>query len=473
MRTACRYGERLESHRAALGALAQIRTALFTALAAAPPAQALGLATGEASARLVEDVGALETWLVRQSSRWGAGAALMVGVALAGLAGWRCAAATAGFFIASVTIAWLIAQFTARRRGAALQQAAGRLKDESFALLTAAPELVAYELQDWAAERIAAEGQALAAAHQRLAAIEAMQASLMSTLSATAAVSVLLLARGAPLPLAALAVLAAVATLDGGVGLVRGLLRDGAAAEAARRLDPILAPPQSPPSPRPARAPPGLGPTCFALKLRRPGGGFVALAPGERLAVTGRSGAGKTTLMEKLVKLQDCDPGELALGGWDIARLTPQAARAAFAYAAQSAQLLSGAVAENLRLGAPTACEADLWTALFDAGLDARVEALPGRLEAQIGEGGERLSGGERRRLALARALLKPAPWLLLDEPTEGLDAQTEALVIERLRRRLQRTRQGLILVSHRPAPLTLCTRTLEIGVQNAWPDAA
>jgi ATP-binding cassette subfamily C protein CydC len=73
----------------------------------------------------------------------------------------------------------------------------------------------------------------------------------------------------------------------------------------------------------------------------------------------------------------------------------------------------------------------------------------------------------------LARALLKPAPWLLLDEPTEGLDADTEALVIERLRRRLHRTRQGLILVSHRPAPRTLCTRTLAIDATAAWPEAA
>ena len=81
-----------------------------------------------------------------------------------------------------------------------------------------------------------------------------------------------------------------------------------------------------------------------------------------------------------------------------------------------------------------------------------------------IGAGGERLSGGERRRLGLARAYLRRAPWLLLDEPTEGLDAQTEAAVVEALERRLTRLRQGVVIASHRPAPLMLCAKNLIVA---------
>ena len=93
-----------------------------------------------------------------------------------------------------------------------------------------------------------------------------------------------------------------------------------------------------------------------------------------------------------------------------------------------------------------------------DACLAAKVRALPHGLDSWIGEDGVRLSGGERRRLSLARAYLAPAPWLLLDEPTEALDAQTEAQVVARLLARLERTGQGLVVVTHRPALLAVCT---------------
>jgi ATP-binding cassette subfamily C protein CydC len=121
-------------------------------------------------------------------------------------------------------------------------------------------------------------------------------------------------------------------------------------------------------------------------------------------------------------------------------------------------------VAENLRLASPDAEDAALWDALADAQLDARVRRLPQGLATWIGNGGELLSGGERRRLSLARAYLRPAPWLLLDEPTEGLDRRTAAELVAALDRRLTRNGQGAIIVSHRPGPLTLCPVTLEVS---------
>ncbi|MEG1453846.1 ATP-binding cassette domain-containing protein, partial [Brevundimonas sp.] len=147
----------------------------------------------------------------------------------------------------------------------------------------------------------------------------------------------------------------------------------------------------------------------------------------------------------------------IRLDGNDLTQVSPQQARALFSYAPQQAQFITGTVAQNLRLAAPTAADEDLWAALEDACLAPRILQSPQGLNMQLGENARYLSGGERRRLGLARAYLRHAPFLVLDEPTEGLDAATEACIIERLDNRLKLTGQGLILISHRPAPLRLC----------------
>jgi ATP-binding cassette subfamily C protein CydC len=162
------------------------------------------------------------------------------------------------------------------------------------------------------------------------------------------------------------------------------------------------------------------------------------------------------------VGLRPSTEGRIGVGEVDIVDLHLQALRATFAYAPQEVQLITGSVRDNLLLADGTANDGDLWAVLHDAGLDDRIRANAAGLDHWIGDDGQRLSGGERRRLALARALLRPAPWLLLDEPTEGLDRRTEALVIQRLQRRLSRTGQGLVLVSHRPAALALADYRLQ-----------
>ena len=123
--------------------------------------------------------------------------------------------------------------------------------------------------------------------------------------------------------------------------------------------------------------------------------------------------------------------------------------------------MISGTLRDNLCLGDPLGAEATLWSALADACLADKVRALPKGLDSWVGDGGTRLSGGERRRLGLARAYLRPALWLLLDEPTGGLDATTKAAVITALAVQLERTGQGVIIVSHRPGPWALCPLSL------------
>jgi ATP-binding cassette subfamily C protein CydC len=466
LRTASRYGERLEGHRAALHALASIRPRLFLAVAAAPPEQALALSTGEACTRFVQDVDAVETLFVRRANRWAALAALAAGAITAALAGWACMVAVVAALGLVMAGAWALSRRGARESGADLLRAAGRLKDVYAAMMAAAPEISVYGLQDMAAARIAEEGQALSLARRQAFRAEGLQNALMATGAATAAVVTLLLAPHTNLPLAALAALAALATLDGASGLARAYLQDGSVEEAARRLDPLLEAARPPANASPVRA--GSAQSSISLSISVPGLESVTVPPGGALTIVGRSGCGKTTLIERILRLRDVAPGHLRLGGADLADLDPAVARAMFAYAPQDALLLTGSVRENLRFGAPEADEAGLWSALACAALDRRVLDLPMGLDTDVGDSGARLSGGERRRLALARALLRPAPWLLLDEPTEGLDATTEALVVARLERRLKRTGQGLILVSHRSAPRRLCGMTLRLDATSA-----
>ncbi len=331
-------------------------------------------------------------------------------------------------------------------------RASGRLKDALGAYLQAAPELRCYDLTPKAVEALMGHHAALSRASLMRNDAEALLALLQAGLVAMTVAAVAALASAAALPLMALAVLAALAGMEGVSGLLRAAQQQGAYREAVSRLDSVLVAPIA------GGASPS---TAASLEIdgRR-------LARGARLGIIGPSGSGKTLMLESLVGLRPPPPGRILIDARPLEAEPPGWARSLFAYAPQDARLLTGTIAENLRLAAPTASDDDLWAVLADTQLDDRVHRMPDGLQTWIGDGGEMLSGGERRRLALARAYLRPAPWLLLDEPTEGLDRQTEAALVTALDRRLSRTGQGLVVVSHRPAPLRLCAVILDVATR-------
>jgi ATP-binding cassette subfamily C protein CydC len=431
LRTAARYGERVSGHAAALRALATIRPAVFESLAAAPAAQSLTLSRGEASARLVQDVDAVETRFVRLSAPWSAVAGLGSGLVMAAIAGW----APALVILIAAGVALLTARVLAKRFSAparaAVQARVGALKETTAALVAASAELRAYGLDAWAGDTLNAKAADLDAARLDAARAQGLILASQATILGVAVAAAVACAAPAGPALAALAGLAAAMSVDALAGLARAFDQDGAANEARARLDAILRH-----RPQPAEPKPETSPSLTLLGH--------TLLPGERLAVVGPSGCGKTTAIETLLGLRG-EPSPYP--------------RSAFAWLPQDAGLIAGTVRENLRLAAPEGTDDQLWEVLEAAALADRIRAAPEGLGAYLGDDGERLSGGERRRLALARAYLRDAPWLLLDEPTEGLDAATEALVIQRLEQRLARTGQGLLLVSHRPAPAAICGR--------------
>ena len=446
LRTVGRYGERITGHDAALNALAALRPQLFSGLARAPVSHSLSLSSGEASARLMQDVDAIQNRFVRLSAPWGAGTAVLASLILCTFAGWTTALSVFAITVLGMLVAAYIGRKQSAQAGHDVQESAGRLKHEMSSLVAAAPELRAYAMTGLAIEKLSQHAAAYDAANERLALSGATIMASQALFTALAVAAVYLTSTGGHPALTALAILGSVASIDAAGTLMNAIRQNGAVKSACLRLDELLG--------EDAHTGQSVDePLAALIAIEK----LPVLSPRKRLGITGASGGGKTTLIERLMHLRPVVEGEAQLGGHDLASVSPASARALFAYAPQQAHFLSGTLADNLRLAAPRATDEELWAALKDACMDHYFEQAPLGLKTPLGENGALLSGGERRRVGLARAYLRSAPFLILDEPTEGLDADTEATVIERLDARLKTTGQGLILISHRPAPLSLC----------------
>jgi thiol reductant ABC exporter CydD subunit len=196
---------------------------------------------------------------------------------------------------------------------------------------------------------------------------------------------------------------------------------------------------------------------------RRALDGFtLAIAAGETVALVGASGGGKTTAAHLLLRFAEPDAGRILVDDAPLAARTPEAWRASVAWVPQQPRLFHGTLRANLVLGRPDATESEIRRALELSRLEELVGELPAGLETPVGEGGERLSGGEAQRVALARAFLRDAPVLVLDEPTAQLDLATEAAVVDAVAR-LRRGRT-VLLVAHRLTTLASVERVAVVA---------
>uniref|UniRef100_UPI0015E0EF57 ATP-binding cassette domain-containing protein n=1 Tax=Deinococcus planocerae TaxID=1737569 RepID=UPI0015E0EF57 len=187
----------------------------------------------------------------------------------------------------------------------------------------------------------------------------------------------------------------------------------------------------------------------------------LTVRPGERVALVGPSGAGKSTLLGLALRFHDPTGGRVTLGGVDLRELRLSDVRSRFAWAPQQAEVLGGTLRENLRLGDPDAEDAELLALLADLGLGGLLARLPGGLSGWVGEYGARLSAGERSRPSVARALLRPAPLLLLDEPTAHLDPANARRLLRAVEDRAPE--RGVLLVTHQPDLLGPGWRRVEL----------
>src|SRR3954453_8645455 len=183
----------------------------------------------------------------------------------------------------------------------------------------------------------------------------------------------------------------------------------------------------------------------------------LRVKPRERLALVGPSGAGKTTLFQLAERFYDPQRGRVLLDGVDLKDADPADIRARIAMVPQDTVIFAASARDNLRYGNWAASEDQLWQAARDANAEEFLRALPDGLDTFMGEGGARLSGGHRQRIAIARALLRDAPLLLLDEATSALDAESERLVQDALDRLM--SDRTTIVIAHRLATVRAADR--------------
>jgi ATP-binding cassette subfamily C protein CydC len=432
IRPALRWWERMASHDAAFRALADTRVWFFRRLAERMPGGIGFTGSGDLLGRLVSDVDALDRFYLGAVVPAAGGLAAVLAIALLLGAEPALLLWVALPLAVALVLPLALAPATARAAQRAAE-ARGGLRAAAVDPLAGLEDVLAANAEGRAAARLAEADRTMMAAQRRLVARGAWAGAAGQLLTQMALLGGLAWGLMAGEAGAALAVLALFLAI--GAAEMLGLMpRAGAALAAAgagaRRLfeaadaAPPVAEPASP-APPPEDATIALERLSFAWSPAAPPvlrAVDLVIRPGERIAILGPSGAGKSSLAALLLRLAAPSEGRITLGGVDIAALEGAALRRRIVVLSQNARLFDDSIAANLRLAAPEAPEAALWRALAKAGVGEFVRSLPEGLETLCGEGGARFSGGEARRIALARALLPPAPVLVLDEPTAGLD---------------------------------------------------
>jgi ATP-binding cassette subfamily C protein CydC len=455
-RVVLRYAERLVTHAATFRALADLRVWFFRSLARGA-AGGLGFRqAGDVLARLVGDIEALDGLYLRILVPL-VGAVLLLPVLIVVIGTRSIALALvigALFALASLALPAFGARMAARA-GRELADATGALRIAALDVLTGLREVRAFGAEGRMLATVQAREAVLLATQHDLAGRAAL-ANAGALLCGQAAILAVLIAAGSNPVAAVVAVFLVVAAFEAAAGLPRaGVLAGHAAAAAHRVLEVAEAPVPVPDPPAPVTVPASFTLRFEAIHFRwradRPlvlDGLTLDVPQGARVALLGPSGAGKSTLASLALKVAAPQQGTVLLGGVDIATLAAHDVRARIGWLAQATHLFDDTIRANLKLARPDADEATLWGALDAARVGEMVRALPDGLDTWVGESGARFSGGQGRRLALARALLSPASILILDEPCSGLDADTERAFLATLNEVAEG--RSVMLITHR-----------------------
>jgi len=463
-RTLARYGERVVNHDTTFRILESLRVWFYRHIEPLAPACLSRYRSGDILNRLVEDIDTLDNLFVRVLSPSAAALAMSV---LLFVFLWLFNPIIAVCALAFLAIAGFLVPFAAVSLGAQTGRRLGRqsamLRVRIVEALQGLPELLVYGVQAQHLESIRQDSDGLMASQRRMSHITGLTTAAITLISGLAVTFVLYLGLG-HIDMAAeyggavlaLVTLAVMASYEAVWPLPTAFQFLGRTREAGRRLIEIVASELAVHYPEKSRSlPERCGLTFENVQFRYDEQAPPALdnlsfevAAGNRVAVLGTTGSGKTTLVNLLVRFWQPTSGRICIDGLDIGTLSAADLRRSVSVVSQQAHIFSTSLRDNLRMARADATEIDLREALAAAQLLPFVDSLPDGLDTWVGEAGKRLSGGQARRLAVARAFVHDAPIWVLDEPTEGLDRVTERQLMQAI---MERTAgKTVVFITHR-----------------------
>ncbi|CAM4132173.1 heme ABC transporter ATP-binding protein/permease CydC [Serratia silvae] len=460
-RTAGRYAERVVSHDATFRVLSHLRVFTFRKILPLSPGGIARFRQAELLNRLVADVDTLDHLYLRVISPM-VSAAVIIVVVTVGLS-WldvSLALTLGGILLLLLLAVPPIFYRAGKPIGEELTLLRSQYRTDLTAWLQGQAELVVFGALDGFRHKLSATEQRWQSRQWQQASLGGVAQALMILASGLTVTLLMWLAAAGiggntqPGALIALFVFAALASFEAMMPVAAAFQHLGQVIASATRVKQIID--QQPEVIFPASGPasqPGAALQLNEVSFTYPDQPLPVLndvtlniAAGEHIALLGRTGCGKSTLLQLLTRAWNADGGKIQLNGQPLASYDESTLRAMTTVVSQRVHIFSSTLRENLRIAAPAANDEELTLALQQVGLDKLLENEG--LNAWLGEGGRQLSGGEQRRLGIARALLHQAPLLLLDEPTEGLDAETEQQILALLRQHCRG--KTLILVTHR-----------------------
>jgi len=468
-RTLGRYGERIVTHEATFRVLAGLRSWFFQQLIPLVPGRLSMMRSGDLLSRMTADIDALDALYLRLLAP-AVVAALGVTAVTVFLAFYApVISLTTGLMlvIASVWVPWIF-----NRLGSAgaeeIVVLAANFRIRQLDMIQGLAELIANQAYGRFSDFLVQFSDLMINIQRRNNRLSAISSAFTFLLSQITLLMALMLAAiafkdgrlsGAD---AALVVFCVIAVFELVTPLPQALQMLGKTQKAARRIRQVT---EMPPTITPPNQPLAL-PDRYDLQLNEVSFRYpdqqeqvlrnisLTIPQGGKVAIVGPSGSGKTTLLQLLMRYYDPEQGNVLLAGQDIRQFDAGELMSRFGVLSQRSQLFAATIKENLLMAKPDASLAELNAAVKAAGLKDFIGYLPEGLETWVGESGVKVSGGEARRIALARLYLKNAPVLILDEPTEGLDTDTEQDVFKALSDfAIDKT---VVMVTHREAGLGL-----------------
>lgn len=460
-RTAGRYFERLVSHDATFRVLQHLRVTTFSKLLPLSPAGLSRFRQGELLNRVVADVDTLDHLYLRVISPL-VGALVVIVVVTVGLSvlDVPLALMLGGIMLATLIILPPLFYRAGKPTGENLTQLRGQYRQQLTTWLQGQAELTIFGASQRYREQMENTELSWHDAQRRQSDLTAASQAVMLLIGAIAVLTMLWFAAGGvgdntqPGALIALFVFCALAAFEALAPVTGAFQHLGQVIASAIRITQITdCPPEVQFPQTSAMAPTAVNVNLQDISFSYPeqpqkalDGISLSIAAGEHVAVLGRTGCGKSTLLQLLTRAWDPQHGEVLLNGVPLTQYGETALRASISMVPQRVHLFSATLRDNLLLAAPQATDEALADVLTRTGLEKLLD--DSGLNAWLGEGGRQLSGGELRRLAIARALLHDAPLVLLDEPTEGLDAATESQILELLEEVMQE--KTVLMVTHR-----------------------